>query len=240
MRRADEIDAEAKALLEAARTYAERSFELDAKLAEAQVMIGYIHTREADATEDTDARDELRTKAAARYDAALALDAEMVPALLNRAENRIYFHQYTPAIEDLEKAAALAPKEPLVWGNLGSLYYRLGHLKAARLSYETVLEIEPNDARSRTALADCLRREGRTKKAVEELNRARNDAGEDHTMQAEIAFKLGAIYEYEKRYRAAVQEYEMHISHVEQGGLPSSSASKARSRIRHIIDHAFE
>ena len=59
-------------------------------------------------------------------------------------------------------------------------------------------------------------------------------------MLAEIAFKLGAIYEYKQEYRRAVQEYELHISHVEQGGLPSTSASKARSRIRHIINHAFE
>ena len=73
--------------------------------------------------------------------------------------------------------------------------------------------------------------------ALGELERAREDGGDDDALQAEIAFKLGAIHEFERRYRRAVQEYELHIHHGKRAG---TSGSKARSRIRHIIEHAYE
>jgi hypothetical protein len=56
----------------------------------------------------------------------------------------------------------------------------------------------------------------------------------DRVLEAEIAFKLAAIHEFERRYREAVKEYEHHI---ELGG---HDAAKARSRIRHIYEGTAE
>ena len=47
-------------------------------------------------------------------------------------------------------------------------------------------------------------------------------------------FKLAAIYEFAGRYRDAIDEYERYI----QLGGPESA--KARSRVRHIFENAFE
>ena len=238
--RSKKLEAGAQAHLDKALELAEKSLALDPQFAEAQLMVGYVYTRKADAQKDIDKTDEWREKAGERYDEALKRDPEMLTALLDRAENRLHFSDFRGAVEDLLRAAEVAPRETLAWTNLGSVYFDLGRLADARKAYETALRIEPQEAVARTALADCYRAIGDLDKAVAELHRAGRDAAGDHSLQATIAFKLGAIYEYERRYRRAIEQYELHISHVERGGLPSSSAAKARSRIRSIINHAFE
>ena len=223
--------------LERARERAEQALERDPIFAEAHILIGYICTRRADIASGPDERLKWRRLAGERYERALDLDPESLPALLNHAENELYFDRYSGATRDLRVASRVAPGVPLVWSNLGSLYYRIGRLQQAVESYEKVLELDPAAARARTAYADCLQRRGNLKSAVRELERARGAAEGDDALLAEIAFKLGAIHEFEKRYRRAVQEYELHMHHGKRAGV---SASKARSRIRHIIEHAYE
>jgi len=237
--RSRKTEAAAQTHLDGALELAERALALDPRFAEAHVMVGYVYTRKAETTKDIDKIDEWREKAGLRYDEALKLDPEMLTALLDRAENRLHFNDFRGAVEDLLRAAEVAPRETLVWNNLGSVYFGLGSLADARKAYETALEIEPKDAVARTALADCHRAVGDLEKAIAELLQAGQDGVDDHAVQATIAFKLASIYEYQHRYRDAVQQYERHISHVARGGLPASSAAKARSRIRHIINHAF-
>ncbi|MFQ5845882.1 MAG: hypothetical protein ACE5JG_12940, partial [Planctomycetota bacterium] len=71
-------------------------------------------------------------------------------------------------------------------------------------------------------------------RATDQLLQARRDAAGDPKLLAVSAFKLGALYEHAREYRRAIDYYEEHI---ELGGAHSA---KARSRIRHIYEHAFE
>ncbi|MHC4932657.1 MAG: tetratricopeptide repeat protein, partial [Planctomycetota bacterium] len=181
-----------------------------------------------------DSRDQWREKAEEHYLQAVHIDPGSVAARLDLAENYLYFDRYSEAADHLLDASALAPSEPMIWNNLGFTYYATGRLSSAVSCYEKALELEPQNARSRTALSDCLRRLGRVSDAAAELTRAREDAGEDRDLQAEIAFKLGAIHEHESRYRQAVQEYRRHVD------LGGKDTAKARSRIRSIYETAFE
>jgi tetratricopeptide (TPR) repeat protein len=222
--------AEAEAVLDRARGLSERALALDARFAEAHVMLGYLDTREADVARDVERRDALRRQAEEHYLAALEIDPECLPALLNIAETYLYFDQIDSAGRMLQRAIDLAPRAPLLWNTMGVRYHAVGQHSAAAACYRKSLELDPANARTRAALADCLSSQEDMEEAARELERARADAGEDRELQAMIAFKLGAIHEHEERYAEAIREYERHI---ELGGEDSA---KARSRIRNIYE----
>lgn len=221
---------DAARLAEEARQDAETALQYDPGLAEAHLLLGFLWTRQADLLPQRERRDELRYSADHHYREALKLDPANLAARINLAENLLHFGRYSDANDELEIALRIAPKEPLVWNNLGYCAYSTGRSDRAVKCYEESLRLEPLNARIRTALADALRRRDRTADAIKELERARRDAMGDRALEAEIAFKLAAIHEFERRYGDAVKEYQAHIDF---GG---SDAAKARSRIRHIYE----
>jgi len=225
---------DAARLAEESRQDAETALQYDPGLAEAHLLLGFLWTRMADLLPQRERRDELRHTADQHYRWALELDPANVAARINLAENLLHFGRYSDANDELEIALKIAPKEPLVWNNLGYCAYSTGRLDQAVKYYEQALRLEPQNARIRTALADALRRVDRSADAVADLERARRDAMGDRALEAEIAFKLAAIHEFERRYREAVKEYQNHID------LGGHDAAKARSRIRHIYEGAGE
>jgi len=225
---------EAVRLLEQARQNAETALQLDPRFKEAQLLLGYIATRRADEAPDIELRDAWRKTAGYHYREALKLDRESLTALLDLSENLLYFDKYTEAARLLHRAVRLAPSEPMAWNNLGFAYYATGRLANAVRCYQRALEIDPAQARIRTALADGLRRQGKAVAALQELERARSDASGDRKLLAAIAFKMGAIEEHLGNYRPSVREYRRHID------LGGQDAAKARSRIRDIYENAFE
>jgi len=230
--------AEARGALDDARKEAMRALELDPQLAEAHLMLGYIETRSADLTRDPEERDRFHGLARDQYKAVLLIDAESLIARIDLADTYLYFSDYGRAARELEIASRLAPRDARVWNNLGYTFHAIGQLDDAIECYRRALEHAPGDIRVRVALSDCERRRGDTKEAIVQLLRARNEAGSgtssDHEILAVIAFKLAAIYEFAGRYREAIGEYELHIQ------LGGKAAAKARSRVRHIYEHAFE
>jgi tetratricopeptide (TPR) repeat protein len=230
----EEYRDEARKLLKNAKEEAARAVELNPGLAEGHLMLGYIATRTADLAADGDERDKLRTEGRAHFEEALKLDPQSLEARIDLAETFLYFNQYNDAAKQLERASRLAPKDPRVWNNLGYTYHAVGQLEDAIKCYERVLRFAPGDVRARVSLSDCERRRGQTKEAVKELKKARSESQDDKPMLAIIAFKLAAIHEFEGRYKQAVEEYERAIE------LGSKESAKARSRVRHIYEHAFE
>jgi tetratricopeptide (TPR) repeat protein len=226
--------AEAGRLVEEARQDAETALQYDPKFAEAHLLLGFLWTRKADLLPQRERRDELRQTAGVHYREALKLDPANLAALVNLAENLLYFGRYSDARDVLDQALELAPKEPLVWNNLGYAAYGTGQLDRAVRCYGEALRLDPKNPRVRTALADTFRRLERRDEAVKELERARLDAKGDRGIEAEIAFKLAAIHEYERRYADAVREYRLHID------LGGRDSAKAKSRIRHMYEAAFE
>jgi tetratricopeptide (TPR) repeat protein len=223
---------EAARLAEEARQDAETALQYDPTLAEAHVLLGFLWTRKADLLPQRDRRDEMRSAADYHYREALKLDPANLGARINLAENLIHFGRYSDAIDELEVALKIGPREPLAWNNLGYCAYSTGQLGQAVDYYEQALVLAPRDARIRTALADVLRRLDKSKEAVAALEQARKDSNGDRSLEAEIAFKLAAIHEYERRYGDAVKEYQLHID------LGGPDAAKAKSRIRHIYEDA--
>jgi tetratricopeptide (TPR) repeat protein len=226
--------AEAARLVEEARRDAETALQFDASLAEAHLLLGFLWTRKADLLPQRERRDEMRLAAEYHYNEALRLDPASLAARINLAENLLYFGRYSAADDQLEKAARIAPKEPLVWINMGFSAYSTGRLDKALDCYAEALSLDPKNGRVRAAYADVLRRVDRSEDAVKELEHARRDATGDQPLEADIAFKLAAIHEYERRYGQAVREYQRYID------LDGPDAAKARSRIRHIYETAFE
>ncbi|MHC4550520.1 MAG: tetratricopeptide repeat protein [Planctomycetota bacterium] len=225
---------EAAQIVEEARQEAETALQYDDELKEAHLLLGFLWTRKADLAPDRESSDPPRLTAEYHYRQALALDPACLSGLLNLAENHIYFDRFKEALALLKAAAALAPKEPLAWNNLAYAYYAIGRLERAVAAYRKALQLDPDNARVRTALSDGLRRMDRPREALAELERARRDAVEDRELQADIAFKMAAIYEHEGRYREAVLEFQRHID------LGGPDAAKAESRIRHMYESAFE
>ncbi len=221
---------DAARLAEESRQDAETALQYDPRRPEAHLLLGFHWTRLADLHPQRERRDELRYTADHHYREALRLDPANLAARINLAENLLHFGRYSDANDELEIALKIAPKEPLVWNNLGYCAYSTGRLDKAVKYYEEALRLEPQNARMRTALADALRRIDRSADAIADLERARSDAMGDRALEAEIAFKLAAIHEFERRYREAVKEYQ---NHIELGG---ADAAKARSRIRHIYE----
>lgn len=219
---------EAARLAEEARQDAETALQYDPKLAEAHLLLGYLWTRKADLLPQRDRRDELRNVADYHYRETLKLDPANVAARVDLAENLLHFGRYADAEDELVIALRLAPKEILVWNNLGYAAYSTGRSEEAVEYYEQALKIDPKRARIRTALADALRRLDRPEDAIKELERARGDATGDRDLEALIAFKLAAIHEYDRRFPDAVKEYQRHID------LGGPDAAKAKSRIRRI------
>jgi len=234
IRTAEQLDEEAVSLLDRAREDAAAALQLDEGFAEAEQMLGYIDTRYADLSLGMRERDRRREAAAAHYARALELDPESVPALLNSAENQLYFDRYSEAARMLETAAKIAPGEPLVWNNLGYAYYAIGRLSEARACYTEALRVGDGAPRIRAALGDVLQQQGDLDEAIEEFARARREAEGDRALQAQVTFKIAAIHEHEERYREAVTEYRHYIE------LDGRESAKAESRIRHIYASAYE
>ncbi len=220
---------EAARLAEEARQDAETALQYDPGFAEAHLLLGYLWTRKADLLPQRDRRDELRNVADYHYRETLKLDPANLAARIDLAENLLYFGRYSDAEDELEIALRLAPKEILVWNNLGYAAYATGSPEKAVEYYEEALNLDPRNARIRTALADALRRLDRAEDAIRELERARGDA-EDRALLATIAFKLAAIHEFDRKFADAVKEYQRHID------LGGPDAAKAKSRIRHIYE----
>lgn len=59
-------------------------------------------------------------------------------------DNSYRNYDYTPAIHDMKKAAALMPDFPYVYYNLGNLYCQSGDLPEAIVQYTKALEVFPN------------------------------------------------------------------------------------------------
>ncbi len=221
---------EAARVLEGARQDTETALQLDPKFMEAHLLLGYISARRAELASDVDEADSWRSEAKRQFEQALELDPESFAAHLNFAESLLQLDRYSEAVKYLRRAVRLAPADPVGWNNLGYTLYRVGRTREAVRSYRKALELDPSLARARAALSDGLRRGGDADGARRELEHARNDAGEDRELLAEIAFKLAAIHEHEGRPSEAVREYETHIA---MGGR---DAAKARSRIRQLFE----
>ncbi|MDT7806220.1 MAG: hypothetical protein QOJ70_33 [Acidobacteriota bacterium] len=76
------------------------------------------------------------------------------------------------ALEEYERAAALAPNDYLVWMEVGRARAALGDVEGGSVALKRAVELAPNYAQPRWHLGNALLRAGRTEEAFAELRRA--------------------------------------------------------------------
>ena len=86
------------------------------------------------------------------FDRALALKADDVPTLVERADLHVVMHDEAGAVADLDSAQRLAAKEDDVRFRIGALYLTIGHFAPAIAQYDEWIPAHEQDAR----LADGL------------------------------------------------------------------------------------
>ena len=102
---------------------------------------------------------------AARYRQALALDGDLVPALINLG-NTYYSRGHMPEAQALyERAINLAPGYYEAHFNLGNVMHDTGRLDAAVLSYRDALAVNPGCAEAHFYLAVTLEKIGKSNDA---------------------------------------------------------------------------
>ncbi len=89
---------------------------------------------------------QLLDKAQAKFAEAYQLDPSLVQAEVNRGIALIYLQKIPEAKEALEKAAALAPKDPHIWYALGILNRVDAQYPEALESFKKAAELVPDDA----------------------------------------------------------------------------------------------
>jgi tetratricopeptide (TPR) repeat protein len=99
---------------------------------------------------------------AARYRQALALDGDLVPALINLG-NTYYTRGHMPEAQALyERAITLAPGYYEAHFNLGNVLHDTGRLELALLSYRDALAVNPSCAEAHFYLAVTLEKMGKS------------------------------------------------------------------------------
>lgn len=84
----------------------------------------------------------------------------------------VLLDDYQDAIKWLEKAVELDNKNKEAWYYLGRAYYTKARLGEARKAFETILELEPSNARAENNLGLILETEGKPTEAMDAYRKA--------------------------------------------------------------------
>jgi tetratricopeptide (TPR) repeat protein len=118
-------------------------------------------------------------RAIALFDQALASDTTMIrqsDALLYTYQGKSYaliqLNRYEDAVQTLDEALKIYPKDFMLWNNKGYALYNLGKYGDALTSYDLALSIEQNYTPSLINKGDTLYKIGRFTDAVDAYNKA--------------------------------------------------------------------
>jgi tetratricopeptide (TPR) repeat protein len=118
-------------------------------------------------------------RAIALFDQALASDTTMIrqsDALLYTYQGKSYaliqLNRYEDAVQTLDEALKIYPKDFMLWNNKGYALYNLGKYGDALTSYDLALSIEQNYTPSLINKGDTLYKMGRFTDAVDAYNKA--------------------------------------------------------------------
>jgi tetratricopeptide (TPR) repeat protein len=118
-------------------------------------------------------------RAIALFDQALASDTTMIrqsDALLYTYQGKSYaliqLNRYEDAVQTLDEALKIYPKDFMLWNNKGYALYNLGKYGDALTSYDLALSIEQNYTPSLINKGDTLYKMGRFTDAVDTYNKA--------------------------------------------------------------------
>jgi len=137
------------------------------------------------------------TEAAPKLKQVLKTDADNPVLWFYLGVSEMKLNEVDPAIESLEKSAALAPKEVLAYFNLGILYWRKGDVGKAILVYGKGLRLRPDDLDANQNYALLLMKTGRYREALAPLNRLKR------LERSNVSVRVGLIEAYIKSGQSA-------------------------------------
>ena len=137
-------------------TALEKALALDPGMAPAWASLAFglwLNSENLDSPEEADAR----RRAIEAAERAVALDTRLADGYASRAMTRLeYQWNYSGAVEDSDRALALAPQAPLVLLNRCYLLRSIGRLAESAASARKAIEIDPLSARARSQLTYTL------------------------------------------------------------------------------------
>jgi Flp pilus assembly protein TadD len=123
----------------------------------------------------------------------------------------VLLDDYADAIKWLEKAVALDGTNKDAWYYLGRAYYTKARLREARKAFQTVLELDPHDARAENNLGLILETEGKPTAAIEAYRRA--IAWQENSQASEQPYvNLGNLLMEQGQTKEAIEPLEKAVA----------------------------
>ena len=192
--------------LKAAEHDLERAVFLDPKLFEAQRLLGELYLRQAPGDPKAAA------KAAAKFNYAVDLAPDDVPALRAAAIATAQQAKWEPALELFSRLVRLRPWDLDARFQLGQAMWQLGNAADAEPQLQQVTQHAPDDLRARRVLVLIHASRGDTKRLASELEAIAMRAPDDLDVKSDLASAYGALGEWPK----AIAELEA-IAKVQVG-----------------------
>ena len=174
----------------------ERAVFLDPKLAEAQRLLGELYLRQAPG----DAK--AAAKAAAKFNYAVDLAPDDVPALRAAALATAAQGKWEPALELFTRLVGLRPWDTDARFQLGQAMWQLGDAQAAAKQLEQVTAHAPDDLSARRVLVLIHAARGDNKALARELEQIAARAPADLDVKSDLATVYGALGDWPKAIAA--------------------------------------
>jgi len=149
-----------------------------------------------------------RGAALAAYDAALARDARLLPALFNRANLLAAMLRVADALADYDRALAVKPDIAGIWNNRGVALRALSRHAGALASFERAAALDSTHVNALTNIAIALNDLGRQDEALAAVERALAA----RPGFAEALYVKGTILTAGARHGDALAQYEAALA----------------------------
>lgn len=159
------------------------------------IKLGGLYERRS--VEDPAMRDRARTQ----FIAALALEPDNFDATFGLARVLSAKGDSAGSLRMYEKAAALRPRDPLVYNNIGLVHFERGELEQSEKSYRKALDLDPRCTPARINLANLYYKLGKVDAAAAELTTAVEIDRDSYEAFMNAGAMLGQMGHYDKSAR---------------------------------------
>lgn len=164
------------------------------KIAESVKDDEHLWLRMGDALVDMDRTAESIDK----YDRALEIKPDFVPALVRRAIALSMLERWDDSLKSAKRATELSPEDPETWRVLGEINLRAERYRPAAKALERAAKLRPEDASIENALGMVAYKSGDMKEAVIHFRRAVDLDSRYKIALMNLALSFMGLKEYEK------------------------------------------
>lgn len=146
------------------------------------------------------------TSAIAQYNEAIRLNPNYADAFIDRGASKANIGQFDEAVRDYRKAEELGFTRPVLYSNLGFVYYKLNKTDSAKVYLEKALSIDPTNANAYRWRGEIKYDENDNSGAAADYSLAIQ-----YNPSASNYFARGLAYYYLKNYKKAVEDMDKGI-----------------------------